>query len=86
MRLYPGGYFAIESDSQRVDSHHPKLAEALNGLDLRPFAVGEVVDLHDSVARMLIAEGWAEVAAVNVPATADDRPPRRRRVRKPELN
>jgi hypothetical protein len=37
------------------------LAGALNGLDLRPFTVGEVLDLEDSFARMLISEGWAEM-------------------------
>ena len=38
-----------------------KLAGALNGLDLKPFVVGEVVDLDPPFARMLVSEGWAEV-------------------------
>jgi len=51
-----------------------KLAEALNGLDLRPFAIGEVIDLADPLAQMLIAERWAEATVrIDVPATADDR-------------
>jgi hypothetical protein len=56
-----------------------KLAHALNGLDLRPFKVGDVIDLEDSLACMLLREGWAEFASV--PSTADDRhlAPRSRR-------
>ena len=46
-----------------------KLAGALNGLDLRPFVVGEVVDLDPLFARMLVSEGWAEVHQEN---TASD--------------
>ena len=38
-----------------------KLAGALNGLDLKPFVVGDVVDLDPSFARMLVSEGWAEL-------------------------
>jgi hypothetical protein len=55
-----------------------KLAGALNGLDLRPFTVGEVLDLEDSFARMLISEGWAEMHT-GERALADDRPRRKRR-------
>jgi hypothetical protein len=51
-----------------------KLAEALNGLDLRPFTIGEVIDLTEPLAQMLIAERWAEEAvAFACPSTADDR-------------
>jgi hypothetical protein len=39
-----------------------KLAPALNGLDLSSLTVGEVVELSERDARMLIAEGWAEPA------------------------
>jgi hypothetical protein len=37
-----------------------KLAECLNGVDISAFRVGEVIELPDQAARMLIAEGWAE--------------------------
>jgi hypothetical protein len=37
-----------------------KLAAYLNGIDVSAFNVGDVIDLPDSAARMLIAEGWAE--------------------------
>ena len=57
-----------------------KLADALNGLDLRPFRIGDVIDLTDPLAQMLIAERWAvEAVAVDCPATADDRTPRRKK-------
>ena len=63
-----------------------KLAEMVNGVDLRPFSVGQVIDVADSHARMLIAEQWAEeVVALSTRATADDRGgsrrPRQRRPR-----
>jgi hypothetical protein len=57
-----------------------KLANALNGIDLRAMRVGEVVDLTDPLAQMLIAERWAEeIAPLGAKDTADDRPPRRAR-------
>jgi hypothetical protein len=37
-----------------------KLANSLNGLDLSRVSVGDVIDLPDRVAMMLIREGWAE--------------------------
>lgn len=37
-----------------------KLANSLNGVDLKKVRVGEVVDMSNSEASMLIAEGWAE--------------------------
>lgn len=37
-----------------------KLANSLNGIDLKKVRVGEVVDVSNSEASMLIAEGWAE--------------------------
>ena len=50
-----------------------KLADALNGLDLTTMRVGAVIDLDAPMARMLIAENWAEEAPpVDVRATADD--------------
>ena len=51
-----------------------KLSEAINGLDLRPFSVGQVLDLTDPLGRMLIAERWGEeVVPLDQQATADDR-------------
>jgi uncharacterized protein YkvS len=51
-----------------------KLAQALNGLDLSKMRVGEVIDLQDPLARMLIAERWAEeIVAVDVTSTSNDR-------------
>jgi hypothetical protein len=56
-----------------------KLAEVLNGFDLRPFAVGQVIDLADPFARMLVLEQWAEeVVSIDVRTTADDRSRKRR--------
>jgi CheY-like chemotaxis protein len=37
-----------------------KLAERINGVDLADVRVGDVFDLSEQAARMLIAEGWAE--------------------------
>ena len=51
-----------------------KLANALNGMDLRSLAVGDEVELHDGFGQMLIAERWAEeVATAGVRPTADER-------------
>jgi hypothetical protein len=64
-----------------------KLAEALNGLDLRPFRIGEVIDLPVPLAQMLIAERWAEEAvAVDCPATAEDRAPRPKKADAPSAS
>lgn len=38
-----------------------KLADVLNGVDLSTVRVGDCVDVRARDARMLIAEGWAEV-------------------------
>ena len=57
-----------------------KLAEALNGVDLRRLKVGDIADLDASVGCMLVAENWAQVVMTDVAATAGDRPvPRRNR-------
>jgi hypothetical protein len=37
-----------------------KLAPSLNGVNLSAIQIGEVVELPEREARMLIAEGWAE--------------------------
>ena len=50
-----------------------KLAEMLNGVDLRPFAVGQLIELPEPVARMLVVEQWAEeVTPLDVCAVAAD--------------
>ena len=36
-----------------------KLANRLNGVDLTGYAVGQVVDLPERAAAILLAEGWA---------------------------
>jgi hypothetical protein len=36
-----------------------KLAAILNGVDVSAIQVGDIVELPDSTAAMLIAEGWA---------------------------
>jgi hypothetical protein len=57
-----------------------KLAEALNGLDLRPYKVGDVIDLPERLGRMLVFEAWGEEAvAIGGAAVANERAPRRRR-------
>ena len=37
-----------------------KLAAVVNGVDLSSRKVGDVIELSDSLARMMIAERWAE--------------------------
>ena len=39
-----------------------KLAEVIDGIDLSHCAEGDVIELSDRDARLLIAEGWAERA------------------------
>lgn len=38
-----------------------KLAEMINGVDLRPHKPGDVLDLPDHDARLLLSEEWAAV-------------------------
>ena len=63
-----------------------KLAEVVNGLDLRSFTVGQIIDLKDAPALMLLREGWAEPAKltvddVDVAVDGDRTTSRRRRQR-----
>ena len=37
-----------------------KLANTLDGIDVSRCRVGDVIDLPDAEAAMLVAEGWAE--------------------------
>lgn len=39
-----------------------KLAAALNGLDVSALRVGDIIELPDRSAKMLIAEGWAALS------------------------
>jgi hypothetical protein len=41
-----------------------KFAERLNGIDLSGHHVGDCLDLSPKDARMLVAEGWAEIVEV----------------------
>jgi len=50
-----------------------KLADAIDGVDISPYAVGDVIDLPADEARLLIAERWAASA---------ENPARRRDVRR----
>ena len=36
-----------------------KLAAVLNGIDVSSLHVGDIIELPDSAAHMMIAEGWA---------------------------
>lgn len=56
-----------------------QLAEALDGYGLRAYSVGDVVDLPDGFAMIVLAEGWAEPVQGEPRDMCDDRPPRRRR-------
>ena len=65
-----------------------KLAEVVDGVDLSHCTEGDVVELSDSDARLLIIEGWAEPVAGEERvrrvvgrverAVAADRPPKKR--------
>jgi len=52
-----------------------KLAAVLNGVDVSTLREGDVIDLVDPAAQMLIAEHWAEPAteSVIVPAASGER-------------
>jgi hypothetical protein len=38
-----------------------KLAAVLNGIDVSALKVGDIIDLPDTAARVMVAEGWAEL-------------------------
>jgi hypothetical protein len=52
-----------------------KLAERLNGLDVSHVDVGDVLDLPDETANMLLAERWAEPLTTAPAHLANDQPP-----------
>jgi hypothetical protein len=45
-----------------------KLAAVLNGIDVSNLSVGDVLELPDSAARMMITERWAEPIAEKLAA------------------
>lgn len=48
-----------------------KLAAVMNGIDVSSLHVGDILELPDSAAHMMIAEGWAERAeSVSLPFAA----------------
>ena len=54
-----------------------KLAALLNGVDVSALKVGDILELPDSAARMLVLEGWAEPAERPAPASfVTQQPPR----------
>ena len=69
-----------------------KLADVVDGIDLSGRVVGEIIDLPEEQADLLVAEGWAEPEAAQAVdlmpgarlplATAADAPRRRRRLRR----
>jgi hypothetical protein len=67
-----------------------KLASRIDGIDLTGRSVGDVVDLPELDARVLVAEQWAttEERRSSKPDSAQDAPrrrPERRRRRSPPL-
>ena len=51
-----------------------KLSAAIDGIDLSQHWVGDVINLPDTEALILIAEGWA-VCVDEAPAAPRDEPP-----------
>lgn len=47
-----------------------KLADCLDGVDLRAHTTGDVLDLPAREARLLLAEQWAELASSEAPVAA----------------
>jgi hypothetical protein len=47
-----------------------KLAASLNGVDLSHLKVGDILELPDSAARMMIAERWAEPVVDRIPSAS----------------
>jgi hypothetical protein len=57
-----------------------KYCDVLNGIDLRPFRVGQIINIDDRLAAILIVEGCAEPVRLHDVATADDRGAKPKRV------
>ena len=54
-----------------------KLADSLDGIDVSRVMVGDVIELPDAEAELLISEAWAErvpdEAATNLPRISDSK-------------
>jgi hypothetical protein len=55
-----------------------KLAEVVNGIDLSPYTEGDIIELSEHDAQLLIAEKWAETVdqrqdVAPAPSWLDDR-------------
>ena len=57
-----------------------KFSDVLNGLDLRAFSIGQILELDDMRAAMLMAEGWAE-PLLPAPLSSPDAPAGKQRPR-----
>ena len=58
-----------------------KLAEVVDGIDISHYAEGDVIDLPEPHARMLVAEGWGElVPQTQLPTVSPARRPNTRAV------
>jgi hypothetical protein len=55
-----------------------KFCDVLNGFDLRPLSIGQMLETNDPVTAMLVAEGWAEPVDVIDSADQPGRSPRRK--------
>jgi hypothetical protein len=51
-----------------------KLAAVLNGLDVSSLKIGDIIELPDSAAHMMIREGWAELVTDQSSARHVSRP------------
>ena len=56
-----------------------KLALSMNGVDVSRLQIGDVVELPEDRAYMMIAEGWAEATALSPSAPLPPSPPARAR-------
>jgi hypothetical protein len=63
-----------------------KLANCLDGVDVSPYGVGDIVDFPERQARLLLAEGWAVVdrRRESLPLTGGERRVERTLSRAPE--
>ncbi len=52
-----------------------KLANVMDGVDVSDLRVGEIVQLPDADAELLITEGWAERVAEELRSVAGSRTP-----------
>jgi hypothetical protein len=50
-----------------------KLADAIDGIDVSGHAVGDVIDLPQHDATILVAEGWAASAGITAGSAGDRR-------------